>query len=154
MAQTSYQTNMDIAFAGLKADSGIQDVVEGTNVDAGPIPFGALVEPGPNADEVILMATPANVSGIHLHSHAFDKPNELNGVGVLPEGALSILKSGRIYVPISTDVAVGDDVWMAPDGTDFANADGGGYLQVVNAGVKWARNGASADKFGILKIDL
>jgi len=157
MSQTSYSQYATIAFAGMRADNGQMDVHSAVNEGATAVPFGAIVKRGTVDRSAELLTDPlesALAYGLSLHSHAYGVPDELDkGTpgGVAQESMLSVLREGRAYVAVEGAVAPGGSVWMNPDGSGFAAADGGGYVDVsANCGFITTTTAAG---FAVLEVD-
>ena len=110
MSQTSISTSLTIAFAGMLADSGPNDIITRHNSEASAeMPFGVGVKQGVADAAALLPAAQADdIIGVVLHSHAYAKPTELGDDGLKPEAVMSLLRRGRVYVQVEEAVAPGD----------------------------------------------
>jgi hypothetical protein len=105
-----YDDQMDIAFAGMKADSGA-DRVESFPVGADTLAFGVVT--GTDANGLLVAGPGTKVRGITVHSHAVK-----NDTYVKTECA-SVMTRGLIWARVTAAGAVTKDgaVKFAADGT-------------------------------------
>lgn len=113
-----YDDQMDIAFAGMKADSG-DDRVESFPVGADTLAFGVVT--GTDANGLLVAGPGTKVRGITVHSHAVK-----NDTYVKTECA-SVMTRGLVWARVTAEGDVTEDgpVSFAADGTvsdDGANA--------------------------------
>lgn len=87
-----YQNMMDIAFAGMKADSG-EDRVE-SHAAAAAIPFGVMVSL--DANKRVVAGVGTRTLGIALHSHA------ITSDGYQQYDAVSVMTRGLAWVKCAT----------------------------------------------------
>lgn len=105
-----YEDQMDIAFAGMKADSGA-DRVESFPVGADTLAFGVVT--GTDANGLLVAGPGTKLRGITVHSHAVK-----NDTYVKTECA-SVMTRGLIWARVTAAGAVTKDgaVKFAADGT-------------------------------------
>ena len=104
------------AFAGMKADSGGDDVL--SRSAEGAVPFGKLVVLGTNKDKQCKLpaalgeVTTAGLQlGVSLQSHAMEQ----NGAGAATyddKDTVSVLHKGRCYVKVEEAVSPSDPVFV------------------------------------------
>lgn len=123
--QISYPLTMQPAFAGMKADSGEDDVRTFVNAEAtAEMPFGVAVAQGTTEPRAILPAAgTAKLVGVVLHSHDYDPFYDLGTVGVKPKLQVSVMNRGRVWVVVEEAVAVNDRAFVR-----FAAGAGGTQL--------------------------
>lgn len=111
-----YEDQMDIAFAGMKADSGA-DRVESFPVGEAGLGFGLVT--GTDADGLLVPGPGTRIRGISVHSHA---AGVVDGAYAETECA-SVMTRGLIWCQVTTSGAVTDGgaVSYAANGT-VANA--------------------------------
>lgn len=137
--QTSVVVQQAVAFAGLAADTAsMRDAKSYTNAEASAeIPFGLLVIQGTAADEAKIPSAQADVGvGIVLHSHAYQKDNELGTTGLKPKVVMSALTRGRVWV--TTDEAI---TLASLPRVRMSGAGAGTFRATASAGVTKALNG-------------
>ena len=116
--QTSYNSNSDVAFAGMKADSGFDRVNSG--IGEGTIPFGHGLIAGTNTETQVKNADVAGVfRGISVHKHREPSAVGANDAEYAGEEMVSALTQGRIWCAVETSVsgsiAIDDDVFINVD---------------------------------------
>lgn len=109
-----YEDQMDIAFAGMKADAG-DDRVESFPVGAATLAYGVVT--GTDANGLLVAGPGTKVRGITLHSHA------VPGATYVKTECASVMARGLVWARVTTSGAVTDGgaVKFAADGT-VANA--------------------------------
>lgn len=109
-----YEDQMDIAFAGMKADSG-NDRVESFPVGADTLAFGVVT--GTDSDGLLVAGPGTKVRGITVHSHA------VPGATYVKTECASVMTRGLIWARVTASGAVTEDgpVSFAANGT-VANA--------------------------------
>lgn len=109
-----YEDQMDIAFAGMKADSG-DDRVESFPVGADTLAFGVVT--GTDANGLLVAGPGTKVRGITVHSHAVP-----NATYIKTECA-SVMARGLVWARVTAAGVVTEDgpASYAADGT-VANA--------------------------------
>lgn len=112
MAQTSVADAMTRAFQGMLADSANHTIESMTSEEASAeVPFGVMVKQGTSDTQFLkLTAITDKLVGIVVHSHAYDKPNELGDTGLKPKVTAGILRIGRIWVPVEEAVTPASSV--------------------------------------------
>jgi len=119
-AQTSYDRNSEIAFAGMKTDAGF-DRVE-SYLAEGAIPFGNGVVKGTDLDQVKNAAAPGDIfRGFAVHKHKEPSAVGANDAEYVDEEAVSVLTQGVIWVEYETTLAV-----PVVDDDAYVNVDVGG----------------------------
>lgn len=110
-----YEDQMDIAFAGMKADSGA-DRVESFPVGTNGLGFGLVT--GTDSGGLLVPGPGTRVRGISVHSHAAGVPD-----GYDATECASVMTRGLIWCQVTTSGAVTDGgaVSYAANGT-VANA--------------------------------
>lgn len=102
-----YQDQMDVAFAGMKADSGF-DRVESFPVGAATLPFGVVV--GTDAQGLLVPGPGTKVRGLSLHSHA------VPGTTYVKTECASVMARGLAWVRASGTVTEDGPVKFGTDG--------------------------------------
>jgi hypothetical protein len=157
--QTSVSVQETVAYAGMVGDIGaMRDALSFVNAEASSeIAFGTMVVQGSAADECLIPSGQSDVSvGIALHSHAFQKDNELGDTGVKPDVVLSALQRGRIWVPVTEAVAVGGAVRVFMSGGNagkFGTSASAGVTKLITSSARFlsATSGAGV---ALLEIDI
>lgn len=127
MSQTAYTVNPAVGFRGLLADPGMDKfTISLANGAAAAQGFGIAVRrdaanPGEQFD--IFDATGQDVAGILVHTQSQQDPTLAGAGGVALLETASVLRRGRIWVPIEEDIAVGDAVF-------FRHTAGGGGTEI------------------------
>lgn len=166
--QTSYSRYMDRAFAGMLADSGLNDVLSYFNAEASAsLPFGIAVAKHAAADDAAGLladgATAAAVIGITVHHHVTEQ-QLLQGVtpedaGIPPKSPMPVLKRGRINVKVEEAVTPASPVYVRhtagvgeQKGAFRASADGGDAVQLTT-GFRFLTS-AGAGEMAVLEVNL
>lgn len=114
--QTSVADAMTEGFAGLQADSNHNnDVRSYVNENADEIAFGLMVKQGTNDGQAALLDAVADIAqmiGVLVHSHAYDKDNELGDDGLKQYVTMGVLQKGTIWVPVEEAVTPADDCFI------------------------------------------
>lgn len=168
--QTSVAAKMIVAYPGLIVDTSFRkDVTSAVSEEASAeIAFGRMVKKG-TADSGALIPT-ANTNlmlGIVVHSHAYEKDQELGDTGLKPKITLGLMRHGRIFVEVSEDVTPTDAVRLSCDthssavpGVFCKTADAGHTLNLtplarwVSSSFAYTPPGGSATKVAELEVDL
>ena len=119
MAQTSYDLNQRIAFAGLKVDSEFDTVESFAASEEIQFGYGLRANSSDPANVVDRVANAADVfRGISLHQHnAYGKYNDTDTVNTL--------RRGKAWVQVNANVAVDAAAYVDPaDGKFTSNAVG------------------------------
>lgn len=161
-AQSTYNEEMDIGFAGMVSDSSeIKALGMRSDAASNSIRFGyavkrASVSDKKSADE----PTTINdvIAGIVIHTHTLDS-TQLDAVGVLPGNKLSVLRRGRILVACEDGCDVGDRLHIRVIsggageylGALLAAADGVNTIDSEGQG-EW-QSQAAAGGFAWLEVD-
>ena len=127
MSQTSYTVDPAVGFRGLLADPGADKfAISLANGAAAAQGFGVAVRrdaanPGEQFD--VFSATGQAVAGVLVHTQSLQNPSlaGVGGVALLEEA--TVLRKGRVWVPIEEDIAVGDPVF-------FRHTAGGGGTEI------------------------
>jgi len=162
MSQTSISTTMALAYAGLLADSGFHDVISRVNGEASAeIRFGAMVAQDTADDECDLLAADTDKPiGVVVHSHAYDKPNDLGDTGLKPKAMVNVLRKGRIWVPVEEAVVAMDPVFVRHTVADSGSFQGAFRKSDDNnetidlTGVARFLTSASASGFAVVEVDM
>jgi hypothetical protein len=159
--QTSYSTNLAVAFEGMRADSGPCDVWSMVNNEgSAEIPFGhAVAFEGSTDDQGALSpdALADILAGIVLHSHDYsNSPNgDLGTTGLKPGAALNVLRKGRIWGRCADGCSPGDRLFVrvlgGTEGELRASADGVNTIDASTQGV-WLTT-AAAGELAVLEVD-
>lgn len=124
--QTSVSEAPTAAFQGMLADTGPNnDVASFVNESTSEIPFGVMVMQGTADDQCKpLAATTDKLIGIVVHSHAYDKDNELGSTGLKQYVSVGVLRKGRIWVPVEEAVTPASSVLVraVAGGSEVAGA--------------------------------
>lgn len=159
--QTSYGTNLAVAFEGMKADSGACDVWSMVNNEASAeLAFGhAVCFEGSTDDQGALSpdALTDKLAGILLHSHAYSNSptGELGTSGLKPGAKLSVMRKGRVWAVAANGCAVGDRLHVrvlgGTEGELRSAADGVNTIDATTQGV-WLTT-ATAGNLAVLEVD-
>jgi hypothetical protein len=125
--QTSVSIQQGVAFDGMLGDASmLKDCRSYVNEEASAeIPFGVMVAQGTGDDGCLkLAATSDKLIGIVVHSHSYQKDNELGSTGLKPTVVLSVLTRGKIWVPVEEAVTPASDVLVraVAGGSEVAGA--------------------------------
>lgn len=168
--QSTYNLAPPIAFAGMLADIGNNDVITMINKEsAASMPFGyAVCFEGSTLDKGALNpdATTDKIAGITLHSHAYADVNLGLGTagagtavkGVLPGQTINVLRKGRLYVKVEEAVAPGDRLFIRVvatgaevEGAIRKSADASDCIDSSSQGVFLTTAGAG--ELAVLEVD-
>lgn len=98
--QTSVSETMTQAYMGMLADSGYDKYVRSyVNEEASDeMPFGVVVQQGTADNQCLLLnAITDKLIGITVHSHAYDKDNELGTTGLKQYATVGVARRGRVW---------------------------------------------------------
>jgi hypothetical protein len=157
--QTSVSVQQGIAFAGMVGDTGqMADAKSYTSAEASAeIPFGLAVVQGTNPDEALIPAANTNLLlGIVLHSHAFQKDNELGTTGLKPKVVFSVRTRGRVWVTVDEAVALTDAVRVRMSGAGagtFRKTSSAGVTKDISKLARWMSTTSGAG-VALLEIDV
>lgn len=116
MSQTTVLLTLAAAFAGMMADTCDASRVTGVQTEASAeIPFGVMLAKGTgDVDCILPAASGAKLVGVLQHSHSYDPGphGELGTTGLKPGAVLNVLRRGRIYVLVETNVAAMDRAFV------------------------------------------
>lgn len=163
MPQTTVTSDPALAFAGMLGDSrpkGVDSFINGES--SAEIAFGVAVCQGTLDNEALLPAAAADLlklTGIVLHSHDYNKDNELGTSGLKPEVAMNVLTHGRVWVVIDEDVLPTSAVRVRH------TSDGGGkgtFRKTASANAtvdlskiaRWCGTYLAANGVGQIEIDI
>lgn len=159
MAQTSYPSSMDPAFAGMLADLDNKKAISMNNGEASAeMPFGVAVCWGASDDEALLPdATSDVIAGILLHAHSYDPDSQLGDDGVLPDNTISVLRKGTVWAVCEDGCSPGDRLFVRAvtsgaeqEGALRASADSTDCIDCTNQGV-WLTTAAEG---GLAKLEV
>jgi hypothetical protein len=163
MPQTSVSSDPAAAFPGMIGDVRPKAVDSCINGEASAeIPFGHAVIQGTLDNEALLPALGTDgikLLGIVLHSHAYNKDNELGTTGLKPEIAMSVLAAGRVWVPIDENVTPASAVRVRHTtaslgkGSFRASASAGATFDISKF-ARWVGTHLAATGYGLLEIDV
>ena len=102
-----YDDQMDVAFAGMKADSGF-DRVESFPVGADTLPFGVVT--GTDAQGLLVAGPGTKVRGLTLHSHA------VPGATYIKTECASVMTRGLAWARATGEVTEDGPVKYGADG--------------------------------------
>lgn len=108
MAQTTYNTLLSFGIEGQLADIAPAIIESRVNAEASlEIGFGKAVKAdGATTDGALVVgAYTETIDGIALHSHSYDRVNELGTVGIKPKVKVSVLRKGRFVGQLATGIA-------------------------------------------------
>lgn len=109
MAQTAYLLTMALPFPGVIYDISPRLIESGVSAESSAeIPFGAGIKSDGVTESGVLLCT-ANTDvlrGIVIHSHAYDRINELGTVGIKPKVKVGVMRKGRIWVAVNASVTM------------------------------------------------
>ena len=154
--QSTVNQFMEKAFAGMKADIGLQDVFTRRAIESVPFGYG-VVEGSEEGVSELPTATGGNkFDGVTLHTHAIE---EVSGVRqYLEHDAMSVMRKGRVWVHAETAISIGDAVYCrhTESGTKkpgaFRNdSDSSKAFQITTA--RWLSETSSTDQLALLQID-
>lgn len=156
MAQTSYPLAPPVAIEGMFADLADSTVESRANTNlTNSIGFGKLVK-----EDILAPATgcePCVVAAdvpfaVVLHSHAYERLNELDADGVRPYGEVNCVRRGRVYVLAGGTIAPGDRLAYNPTTKKFlATHMPGTTIDITGQAV--ARGPAVADGLFVAEFD-
>jgi hypothetical protein len=124
------------------------------------MPFGIAVKEGTGDNDANLPGAGTDkLAGILLHSHAYDKNNELGTTGLKPKAVLGVLRKGRVYVTVEEAVVKGDRLFVrhtagvggTQKGAVRKSAVGGETVDATKQGV--FLTSASAAGLAVLEVD-
>lgn len=168
--QTTVAAKMTIAYPGLISDAAHnKDVASAVSEEASAeIAFGRMVKKG-TADSGALIPT-ANTNrmlGVVVHSHAYEKDQELGDTGLKPKITMGVMRHGRIFVEVDEDVTPTDAVRLRCDtnggtvpGVFCKSASAGHTLNLsplaawVSSSFAYTPPGGSATKVAELELDI
>lgn len=163
MPQTSVSDNPSVAYPGMLGDSGNKSVDSFINGEASAeIPFGTLVSQGTLDNEALIPAASGDgvkAVGVVLHSHAYNKDNELGTSGLKPEVTMNVLNKGRVWVVIDENVTPASAVRArytavgGGKGSFRASASAGNTVDLSKC-ARWIGTHLAATGYGLLEIDL
>lgn len=163
MPQTSVASDPAAAFPGMLGDVRPKAVDSCINGEASAeIPFGFAVIQGTLDNEALLPAAAADglkLLGIVLHSHHYNKDNELGTTGLKPEVAMSVLAAGRVWVPIDENVTPASAVRVRHTATSLgkgsfrASAVANATFDISKF-ARWIGTHLAATGYGLLEIDV
>lgn len=106
MPQTSVSLAMTAAFAGMQVDAKKCEILSYVSEEASAeIPFGVCVKQGTADDQCLkLTAITDKLIGIVVHSHAYQKDNEVGDTGIKPKMMVAVAVRGEIWVPVEEAV--------------------------------------------------
>lgn len=136
-----YDDRMDVAYAGMKADLGYDDVE--TYAAAGNIRPGVIV--GDTTDDRIVAGPGTRIRGLALHTHTIPREG-----GYREFDAVSVLRVRRAWALVSTGGAVTKDgpVKCAADGS----VSDGGAAAVPNAVFRSGAVDVSGGKIALVEF--
>lgn len=111
MAQLTYRNTMDLPFAGVIYDLAPATIESKVSAEASAeIPFGHAVKNDGTTETGVLLCTAQadDIEGIVVHSHRYDRLNELGTIGIKPKCQVGIMRKGRIWVAVGTTIAMGN----------------------------------------------
>lgn len=161
MPQTSVSDNPAVAYPGMLGDSGPKAVDSFINGEASAeIAFGTMLAQGTLDNEALLFDGATDVPvGIVLHSHAYNKDNELGTAGLKPEVTMNALHKGRVWVVIDENVTPASTVRLrhttagGGKGTFRASASANATVNLSMC-ARWIGTHLAATGYGLLEIDL
>lgn len=71
-----------------------------------------LVDPAKPPKALNLSGAPTLLGGVVVFGHEYERRTQLGDTGVKPKNLLSIMRRGRIWVPVEEGVDVTDDVYV------------------------------------------
>lgn len=168
--QTTYSTGPVKAFAGMKADNSPSTTTVMKNTDVVSIPFGAIVAydtSSPTSDDDVNLpaASNANLKGIFVHEHDFERTfnladgsvvGEIDSVGLTVNGIGALARAGAFFVTCEDGCNPGDRLFVRFSGGTLGAArstDAGGST-CIDATTKgqWDST-AAAGALAILRFD-
>ena len=161
MPQTTTNDAPAAAFAGLRGDGAPHYARSKVSEEASAeIPFGVMVGAG-SADDgcLALAAVTDKLAGVVVHSHAYNKDNELGSTGLKPDVTVSVLRKGTIWDDVEEAVAVGGTVLVRAVATggeqagEFRTTADASDLIDISANASWLTSTSGAG-LALLSIDL
>ena len=163
--QTTVSSQFPIGVPGQLADgytAQFGDVVTRTSEEASAeIPFGTIVKRGTVGDRCKMLTAVSDIpDGVVVFANMFDYPTERGDIGLKPKTTFGVLRKGRIYVLLETDVAITDEVHVRATanganttiGICRATADATHTIDLTGL-ASWAKAGVAGD-VGILEVDM
>jgi hypothetical protein len=153
--QTSVDTYLSEAFAGMKADTNFDDVLSrkaGEDIDFGL----GVVETSTEEESKLPSASGQYFDGVALHTHTkeLDSSDERK---YSEKDSMSVLRRGRVWVISEDAVSIGDDVYLRhttngsnTPGNFRTDNDSGNAMQVK--GCKWLTETSSTNELALLEI--
>lgn len=119
--QTTYQSNIDAARAGERANTIPATTISRTVETAAGIGFGKAVAQGTNDKGIVLFAGSATILGITMRERSLDanNPDEFSQYD-----EARVMTKGAIYVEVGATVSAGDSVYVTDAGV-FTSASSG-----------------------------
>lgn len=164
MPQTTVTTTFAAAFPGMLGDGSlVKDAMSFLNGEASAeIPFGYAVVQGSADNEAVLPAAGTDglkLLGVVLHSHYYQKDNELGTSGIKPDVAMAVLGKGRVWVKIDENVTPASAVRVrhtaAGDGKgSFRASASAGATFDCSKFARWIGTHLAATGYGLLEIDV
>lgn len=156
--QTSVSIQQTVSFAGMAGDTAhMRDAKSYVNAEASAeIPFGLLVVQGTAEQDAKIPAAQSDLAvGIALHSHSFQKDNELGDTGIKPDVVFSAMTRGRVWVAVDEAVALTDTPRVRMSGAGagtFRKTSAGGVTKALAGSARFltATSGAG---LALLEID-
>lgn len=157
--QTSVSIVQGVSFAGQLGDtSQMNDAKSYVNAEASAeMPFGILVVQGTLEQDALIPAAQANLAvGILMHSHAYQKDNELGTSGLKADVVFSALTRGRIWVTVDEAVTIAGAVRVRMSGAGagtFRTAASAGVTKLITSSARFLTATAGAG-VALLEIDI
>lgn len=157
--QTSVSVQQAVAFAGMVGDTAhMRDAKSYTNAEASAeIPFGLFAIQGTAVDEAKIPSAQADVGvGIVLHSHAFQKDNELGTTGLKSKVVFSALTRGRVWVTTDEAITLASAVRVRMSGAGagtFRASSSAGVTKLLN-GCRWVSVSTATPGVAQLEFDI
>jgi hypothetical protein len=153
MAQTTYNLQAPVAFAGMLADSGASDKrsISRASEEVSAVAFGKPAVAGTDgAKQFLLPSGAADVFlGITVHHHGTEDPTD---DGIANGETAELLTKGPIWVIAADTVAVGDPVYWrhttAPGTWRNVVTD-----SVLVPGARWMTATGGADQLAVIEIN-
>lgn len=108
-AQTSYEQNQQIAFAGMVFAQAPRDVVS-RSVETGPVAFGVAVSRGTNKDSQAVAGGATGFLGIALRVLDMEGAANTGAVSYATSETVAILREGYVWAVCPTGCVAGDPV--------------------------------------------
>lgn len=154
-AQTTVSTDPAVAFAGMQGDSGNNRVRSYVNEEASAeMAFGVMLKQGTADNDALLLAVQTDrMIGVLVHSHAYNKDNELGTTGVKPNVSIGVLTHGWVWVEVTEAVTPASAVKVDEAGGTFGDTATANETVDISPFARYLTS-AGANEFALLELDM